>query len=173
MARHAFTLATVLLAVVVAVAAVVLPERVPVHLGVGLTADRYGTRTEFLLVAGGTALGLAVLFPALTLLVRRVPLRALRVPYERYWQAPERRPELRRRLADDLWQLGAGTTLLLAGEFALVTAAGVRGADELSPWAVVLLVAYLGGVVGWLAWLVTGRYRPPGGRSSRRGGTTP
>ena len=57
--RIAFLLTLAAYAALVVAAAVSLPERVPLHFGVGGAADRWGGRTEavvtFALVGGGVA----------------------------------------------------------------------------------------------------------------------
>jgi Protein of unknown function (DUF1648) len=161
--RGLFAIVVVLVAVEVAVLAAVLPERVPLHFGADLAADRYGSRAEFLWVAGGVAAGLTALFAGCAALVQRVALEHLNVPHPGYWKTPEREPELRRRMAEDLVHVGTATLLLLAGVYAVVGGAAVTGADEVSPWVLALVAAYTAGVLAWVAWLLLRRYRPPSG----------
>ncbi|MFW3170616.1 hypothetical protein [Geodermatophilus sp. CPCC 206100] len=100
--------------------------------------------------------------------VGRISLAHLDVPHPGYWKTPEREPELRRRMADDLLHVGTATLLFLAGVYALVGHAAVAGSDVLSsdvlsPWAVVLVGAFTAGVLAWVAEVLLRRYRPPSG----------
>ncbi|MGY1591227.1 DUF1648 domain-containing protein [Geodermatophilus sp. SYSU D00708] len=161
MTRAVFGASLLVLLVEVAVLAVVLPERVPLHFAAELTADRYGSRAAFLWVAVGTAAGTAALFAGLAAFVRRVRLEHVTVPHPGYWKTPEREPELRRRLVDDLLHVSTATFLLLTGVFAFVGHAALTGSDTLSPGAVVLVGVFVVGVLAWVGRLFTHRYRPP------------
>jgi hypothetical protein len=166
MIRTAFAGAVLLSAAVLVVLAFVLPERVPLHFGVKLTADRFGSRAEFLSISAAVTGGLAALFAGLAALVRRIGLEHLNVPQSAYWKTREREPRLRRYMAEDMLHIGTATLLLLSGVFALTGRAALAGTGVLSGWAVVLLVAYCGYVLGWVTWLLTRRYRPPAGDRS-------
>lgn len=162
MVRRAFAASVVLLGAVIAVSAAVLPDRVPVHFGPGLDADRYGSRSELLLGVGAAGLLVALVFAGSVWLIQRLPVTAMNVPHAAYWKAPENQSELRRRFGTDMLVMGAATMVLLAGELALATRAAVTGADRLSPWSVAILALYLGFVAGWCLWLARWRFRPPG-----------
>ena len=176
MARAAFLASVLLHAVVLAVAAAVLPERVPLHFGAGLRADRWGERGELLLADALVAVLLAALFAGLAALTARVPLELVNVPSPAYWKAPEHEAELRRRLRDDVLGLGAATLVFVAAACALTVHAAATGTGRLSVAFAVLLVLFLGGTVAWCAHLVLVRYAvphagpPPRGRSA---GDTP
>ncbi|PPK97936.1 uncharacterized protein DUF1648 [Kineococcus xinjiangensis] len=162
MARAAFLAAALLYAAVVAVSAVVLPERVPVHFGPGGEADSYSSRAWAVTVDVVLGAALTALFAGLAAWMRRVPLDLVNVPHPEHWKTPERAPELRRRLRDDLYGIGAATLLLLAALTALVTRTAVSGSERL-PWgALVLVVVYLVGIGIWTVRTLTVRYRPAG-----------
>jgi hypothetical protein len=147
-------------AVVLAVLAGTLPDRVPLHFGADLQADRTGSRTELLVVVAVVGLVLVAVFGGSRRFTDRVRLDAINVPHAAYWRTPEHEAELRRRVRTDLLAVGTATTLLLAAQFALVGAAASAGTG-LSAWSVVLLAGYLAGLAGWAIWLSTSRYRPP------------
>jgi uncharacterized membrane protein len=156
-----FRVSVALYAVAVTVAALVLPDRVPLHFGADLTADRTGSRAE--LVLGQAVLGVIVVavFAGGAALARRASLEWVNVPHPEYWKSAENEPELRRRMRADLLHLGTVSMLVFAADSVLVTAAVVAGEDRLPIAAVVLLIAYVGYVLGCCAWLATRRYRPP------------
>ena len=160
MVAGVFVAACLLYAAVVAVLTVTLPDRVPLHFGADLQADRGGSRGELLLVAVLTGVLLAALFGGLARWAHRLPLDVVDVPHADHWKRPQHEGELRRRIATDALSVGAATLVFLAAMFALVGRAAVAGTG-LSGWAVVLLAAFLAGVSCWCVWLGTRRYRPP------------
>jgi len=163
-AARSFAAACAGYAAVLLVLAATLPERVPLHFGADLQVDRTGTRAELLVAAALAGVLIAVVFGGLARWAHRLPLHALNVPHPGYWKAPEHEVELRRRIRTDLLTVGAATLVFLAVLFALVASAAAAGTG-LSGWALVLLVAFLAGLVLWAAWLGTRRYRPPASSS--------
>jgi hypothetical protein len=157
---RAFVAACLLYAAVVAVLAVTLPDRVPLHFSADLQADRLGSRDQLLLGAVATGLLIAALFGGLARGSHRLPLDLVNVPHAWHWKRPQHVGELRRRVAADVLTAGTGTLVFLAAIFALVGRAAVAGTG-LSRWTVVLLAAFLIAVLGWCVWLGTRRYRPP------------
>lgn len=162
MADRAFAASCIVYTGVLAVLAGVLPDRVPLHFGADLEVDRAGSRTELLLIAALAGLLLAALFGGLGRLVPRIRLDLVNVPHADHWKTPEHEGELRRRLRTDVLVVGAVALTFLAAQFALAGVAAVAGTG-LSPWSVVLLVAFLAGLGSWAVWLSTRRYRPPEG----------
>ena len=160
MAARVFAGACTVYAVVVVALAGTLPDRVPLHFGADLQADRSGDRAELLLVATATGLLLTALFGGFARLGHRVPLHLVNVPHAEFWKAPAHADELRRRIRTDVLVIGSASLLLVAAELALVGVAA-RAGTGLSGWSVVLLVAFFVGAVGWAGWLGTRRYRPP------------
>ena len=104
----------VLYAVAVGWAAAVLPPSgVVLHFGAGGAADRFGTRADavtLMAALGGFLLGVGAL---VVLLARRGSLSLFNVPNKDYWMAPERRPRLRRMLANDVARVLGGTLVFL------------------------------------------------------------
>jgi hypothetical protein len=147
--RAAFVAAGVLYGFVAILLAASLPARVPVRFGTGLTADRWTSRGQLMLLICVLGMLLIGLFAGLATQVRRA--------------------------SADLWHIGAVTLLFLALELTHVygdmgghIAASsfalppdeVAALERLSPWAVVLLAGYLAYVFGWLGWVITGRRGP-------------
>lgn len=159
MTRRAFFAAAGLYAVAVVCCAVFWPERVPLHFDSGLHADSYGSKWTGVALAAGTGCFMVALFAGCAWIVGRIDLDLVNVRHAEFWKAPENEQRLRRRLAGDMYHVGAVTLVLLAGTFGFVTEAAVAGRDELSGWAVVLLAGYFTYIAGWTGWLLTGRYR--------------
>lgn len=157
----AFVAGAALYGGVLAVAAAVLPARVPLHYGITGEADRWGSRTE--LVAGLVGVGVVLLlvFAGGAALTRRASLVWVNVPNPGFWKSPEHEAELRGRMVVDLLHVGTVTLVWLAAEVAVAVAAVEAGRDDLPGWSAVLLGAYLVYVLAWCGWLVAGRYRVP------------
>ncbi|WP_431943801.1 DUF1648 domain-containing protein [Micromonospora marina] len=159
MTRRAFAAAAGIYAVVVVCCALFWPERVPLHFGFGLDADSYGSKWAGVALATAIGCSMIALFAGCAWIAGRINLDLVDVRHADFWKAPENEQRLRRMLADDMYQVGAATLVLLAGVLGFVTEAAVTGRDELSWWAVVLLAGYLAYIVAWTGWLLTGRYR--------------
>lgn len=161
--RLAFLLSSAAYAVLVVVAAVTMPDRVPLHFGPGGDADRWGSRAEALLVFGLLGGGVALVLGGISVLARRLPLRSawVNLPHKDWWTAtPEREERARRRLSHDFWAIAAGTMTLLCIVLALTIGAAHSESPRLTagPWlAVGALAAAL-----LLAIVMPLRYRPDG-----------
>ena len=159
--RVAMALACAAYAGVLLVAAVPLPDRVPIHFGPGGEADRIVGRQEALVTFAGLGLGIAVLMVGLARWMRRAPLTMVNVPHKDWWTAPPaREARLRARLETDLLGIGALTMVLLV----VVQAVTVRAADDpdpsLDPVAVAATVGYVALLLAAVLWIATRRYRP-------------
>jgi hypothetical protein len=159
-ARIALYAAAVVYAVSVVLSAGALPEQVPLHFGLGGSADRYGSRSEALTGFGALGAFLLALWLVVRWAVRRTGLDLVNVPHADYWKTPEREPELRRRVEDDLTWFFAATVLLLAA-LPVSTVAAADGSGQLPRWFPVLFGAYLLGTLGWCVHQFTRRWRPP------------
>ena len=159
-ARVALAVSAALYALAVLVAAAVLPERVAVHFGGTGAADRFGSRTESLVVQACVGAVVLLLAVGADVALRRVPLSSIDVPHADHWKTPQHEPELRRRLRADLTGFFAATLLLLTAVSLAVTEANASGDGHLPWWSFAALVAYLVGTAGWLVHQLTGRYRP-------------
>ena len=88
--RVAMALACAAYAGVLLVAAVTLPDRVPIHFGPGGEADRIVGRQEALVTFAVLGLGIAVLMVGLARWMRRAPLTMVNVPHKDWWTATRR-----------------------------------------------------------------------------------
>ncbi|MAY98872.1 DUF1648 domain-containing protein [uncultured Nocardioides sp.] len=159
--RVAMALACAAYAGVLLIAAVTLPDRVPIHFGPGGEADRIVGRQEALVTFAVLGLGIAVLMVGLARWMRRAPLTMVNVPHKDWWTAtPAREARLRARLETDLLGIGALTMVLLV----VVQAVTVRAADDpepsLDPVAVAATVGYVALLLAAVLWIATRRYRP-------------
>lgn len=68
-----------------------LPERVASHFNMAGEPDGWMSRTAFLGLMGGVAVGLALMFAGITWLVRRLPPSWINLPHREYWLAEPRR----------------------------------------------------------------------------------
>ncbi len=142
---------------------VTLPDRVPGHMGFGGTVDRWGSKSEHLVLMSGATVLMAGLFGwGVPWLLRKAPPGIVNVPYPAYWLVPARRPVLARRLGDDMAGLGAATLLLIMFGALEMGYAATRGHGFAYDW--VVFVAYLVAVIVWAVRLTrSARYRPPDG----------
>lgn len=141
---------------------VTLPDRVPGHMGFGGTVDRWGSKTEHLVVMSLATLLVVGIFAGSPYLMRMLPSGMFNMPHPQYWLTPERRPVLERLLADDLGAMGAATVTLLVLATFEVGYAATNGLGFTFDW--LAFVAYLGFVVVWSIRMARGaRYRPPEG----------
>ena len=149
--------------VVLAWAALVLPDRVPSHFDGAGRVDARTSRTAMLLF--WIAIGLVVLagIPALARLVTTGDGRWLNLPQRSkdHWFAPGRRAEFRRRFGDDIDGFTALTGVLLVAIVTVTTWVATSGRDGVPWWVLVLLIGgYLVATAGWTARLLR-TYRPP------------
>lgn len=160
-ARLVFASSCMAYAVGLGVAAVVLPSRVPLHFGASGEVDRWGSRSEAVLLFTVLGVAMAVLLGWLASRTPTLPESRLNVPHKRWWTAlPAREERMRAMLATDLYVVGAATVLLLLG-LLIATVSAARADDpRLGAPFVVLAVAYVVALAGWLGYLFLRRYRP-------------
>ena len=159
--RVAMALACAAYAGVLLIAAVTLPDRVPIHFGPRGEADRIVGREEALVTFAVLGLGIAVLMVGLARWMRRAPLTMVNVPHKDWWTAtPAREARLRARLETDLLGIGALTMALLVVVQVLTVRAADDPAPSLGPAAGIAVVAYVVVLLAVLVWISTRRYRP-------------
>ena len=159
--RRLFWVSVALFAVTLAVGAVTLPDRVPVHFGLDGEPDRWaspGVAVLTFAVIGAVVVGL---LGAMAHWSSRIPLSVVNIPHKEWWMAlPAREQRLRAMLHDDLFGVAAGVTGLLST--LVVFTIVVSHADEpsMNPWGWVVLAAWLVPFLAWLAWVFAVRYLP-------------
>jgi hypothetical protein len=159
--RVAMALACAAYAGVLLVAAVTLPERVPIHFAAGGEADRVVGREEALVTFAVVGAAMAVLMVGLARWMRRAPLTMVNVPHLDWWtMTPAREARLRARLETDLLGIGALTMALLVVVQVLTVRAADDPAPSLGPAAGIAVVAYVVVLLAVLVWISTRRYRP-------------
>jgi len=160
LARTAWAMATAALIGVFLWAAVALPERVPQHVDVDGVVTEWSSRAAFLGSMGIAIVMSSVLGPLARGISRSMSLDMVNVPFKDRW-LPDHEPELRRRVATDLYAVGAAVSVMLAAiQAGLVVVA--LGAPTMPTWSSgIAIVAGIGLGLVVLA-MVSTRYRRPG-----------
>ncbi len=146
-------------------AALLYPDRVPVHFDASGTADRFQSRGVAVLSMTGVGLVLGGLLGGCILFFRRGSLHHVNVPHRSWWMQPENQDRLRAMLAQDLAWVGGCTMTLLT----VVLAITIRVADDPQPrWVP------SGWPRSWRSWWPwPGRWSScPPGATDRRGAET-
>lgn len=129
-----------------------LPDRVPLHIGLDGTIDRWGSKTEFLILAIVLALLIFALGPGSGFLMRVLPRDLVNVPYPEYWRTDENWPRAQRLVGDCMWIFGAMMALFLTSSNVGLGAAAVGRAYPV--WAFFGgLAAFLLVTALWIVWL--------------------
>lgn len=146
------------------VAAMTLPERVPLHFGGGGEPDRWGSRTEAVVTMAGLTAGLALLLGLLATFVPRAPKEMVNLKErdkEWWFSTPERQAAFRRRLSTDLHAIGAATIAVVALVDVQVLLSAHRDQPRLGWVFWVVVGVYVVGVLAYCWWCTTTRYRTP------------
>ncbi|GAA1145276.1 DUF1648 domain-containing protein [Ornithinicoccus hortensis] len=163
MARLAFWISAGACLVLLVLGWFVLPDRVPIHFGVGGDPDRWVDRTRAVLEMGAVVGGVALVFLLLAAGVRRVSPALINLPprQKEWWTAePARLERLRGMLAEDVLAMGAATLALLGGTLLLTGLTAYQEEPGLG-WGVwALLCAYLLVLSLQVYRMMTVRYRP-------------
>lgn len=141
-----------------------LPERVASHFGAGGAADGWSSRGEHLLFIGLLGVGMLAGLPLLAAVLSRGSGTFINVPHKDYWlddAHPNRRREFRRRFTDDVLTVAALTGALLTWMQVETVLANESDPPRMGASMWVALVVFMVLMLGWTAWLLTSRYRPP------------
>ena len=143
--RIAFLLTVSAYAALLVAAGWLLPEQVPLHFGIGGAPDRWGSRTEALVIFALVGAGAAVLLGGGARLARSLPLRSVWVnlPHKDWWTAtPEREQRARRELARQMYTIATATMVLVGTAVVLTVVAARRDDPDLgaSGWVLLALV---------------------------------
>ncbi|MGF0313640.1 hypothetical protein [Rhodococcus sp. IEGM1428] len=143
--------------------AVTAGDVLPAHFTGSGQVDRVESKSSFLLTTGGIGLVLIGFFASVGWWLPRLPAQLVNLPSRRmhdYWTAPENRPTLNRKMAEDLDWMGAASALLLAW---IVGVSGSTVGDSVSVWVLVVPTAlYLLAILGYVVFMIRGgRYSIP------------
>lgn len=148
-------------AALVCVAAVSLPDRVPVHFDGSGGADRWGSRWEALVAFAAVGALVWAAFDGSALLIRRIGIEWLNLPHKRWWtETPDREATARARIAEDLHLLGLLTMLLLIAVLSSQILVAADPEPALPRWTWLVIGVYFLASLGWCVWMLVGRYRP-------------
>ncbi|WP_255182516.1 hypothetical protein [Rhodococcus sp. 06-1460-1B] len=143
--------------------AVTAGDVLPAHFTGSGRVDRVESKSSFLLTTGGIGFVLIGFFASVGWWLPRLPAQLVNLPSRRmhdYWTAPENRPTLNRKMAEDLDWMGAATALLLAW---IVGVSGSTVGHSVSVWVLAVpTVLYLLAILGYVVFIIKGgRYRVP------------
>ena len=143
--------------------AVTAGNELPAHFTGSGRVDRVESKSSFLLTTGGIGFALIGFFATIGWWLPKVQAQLVKLPSRRmheYWTSPKNRPELNRKMAEDLEWIGAATALLLAW---IVGVSGTTVGDSVSVWVLAVpTTLYLLIVLGYVVFMIKGgRYRIP------------
>ncbi len=142
-----------------------LPEQVASHFDAAGQADGWSSKSEFLATNLAIAVGMALLFLGVTVLINKVPNDWINLPNKDYWLAPERRAATLATINGQMEWLAAATLAFMLGLTQLTIQANLASAAALPGEAFWLFFGgYMVFMVAWLIWLLRKWYaRPPKG----------
>jgi len=163
LSRAALLLSSLVFIGVLVWVAVTAGDEIPAHFDGSGQVDRMDSKLSFLLTMGGTGFVMIGLFVSVGWWLPKVPAQLVNLPSRRlheYWTAPENRPELNRKISDDLDWIGVASALLFAW---ICVVAGTTTGASVSAWVfVVPTVLYVVVILGYAAFAFMGsRYRIP------------
>ncbi|MEK8070808.1 DUF1648 domain-containing protein [Rhodococcoides navarretei] len=163
LSRAALLLSTLVFIGALIWVAVTAGDQVPAHFDGSGQVDRMDSKLSFLLTMGGTGFVMIGLFASVGWWLPKVPAQMVNLPSRRlheYWTSAENRPELNRKMSEDLDWIGVATALLFAW---ICVVAGTTTDASVSVWVfVVPTVLYVVAILGYAAFVFMGsRYRVP------------
>jgi uncharacterized membrane protein len=94
-----------------------LPDRVASHFGASGQPDAWSSKDSFVKIYFVVIAFIAVLFPGIGLILRKIPASFINLPNKDYWLSPERREETIAVLSRQFLWFGSATFLLLLDIF--------------------------------------------------------
>lgn len=154
-------LLTMVYAVLVAVFATQLPERVAIHFGVGGRADGWADRQQATLFFELLTI-VPIVFFFLAMLMRALPAGSFNLPHRDYWLAPERRAETVATISGQLMWMGCLMVLFLAGIYWLTIEANRLTPPHLPMQSfLALLISFLAATGVWMVLFLRRFFKPP------------
>ncbi|MDN5789264.1 MAG: DUF1648 domain-containing protein [Micrococcales bacterium] len=149
-------------AAVVAWSALVLPERVPMHWSGTAGPDRWGSRTEAVIMLAALGVIIAAIFGTLLVVIPRSrSLTWVNIPNKDYWQRPEHLARALDMVGTDLAIIGALTMAMICAVPVSTVEAANRPDASLPGWTLPVIIGWLVLVTGYLIWMVAVRWRVP------------
>lgn len=136
-----------------------LPPVMASHFGPGGVADGASSKGLFFLLYGTILLVVLVSLLGSVVLMEKLPLKYLNLPHKEYW-AEGRMDEARKRMSAVMWQMAAGTMLLMAATLELVIHANIQRGNLNENLMWLLLGGYLVFTLVWTVNLLR-TFRPP------------
>ncbi|OZC41046.1 hypothetical protein [Rhodococcoides fascians] len=163
LSRAALLLSSLVFIGVLVWVAVTAGDEIPAHYDGSGQVDRMDSKLSFLLTMGGTGFVMIGLFVSVGWWLPKLPAQMVNLPSRRlheYWTAPENRPELNRKISEDLDWIGVASALLFAW---ICVVSGTTTGASVSAWVfVVPTVLYVVVILGYAAFAFMGsRYRIP------------
>jgi hypothetical protein len=143
--------------------AVTAGTEIPAHFDGSGQVDRMDSKLSFLLTMGGTGFLLIGLFASVGWWLPKLPAQMVNLPSRRlheYWTSAEKRPELNRKMAEDLDWIGVASALLMSW---IGVVAGTVTGESVSVWLFAVPTAlYVIAILGYAVHVFKGgRYRIP------------
>ncbi|MBY4213879.1 hypothetical protein HQO42_24805 [Rhodococcus fascians] len=143
--------------------AVTAGDEIPAHFDGSGQVDRMDSKLSFLLTMGATGFVLIGLFASVGWWLPKLPAQMVNLPSRRlheYWTSPENRPELNRKMAEDLDWIGVASALLMSW---IGVVAGTVTGESVSVWLFAVPTAlYVIAILGYAVYVFKGgRYRIP------------
>ncbi|HUL01367.1 MAG TPA: DUF1648 domain-containing protein [Nitrospirota bacterium] len=138
-----------------------LPDYIAVHFNITGSADRWGSKEHFFWTMEIVFVLLVVLFGAMPLLIRLLPVSLISLPDKDYWFAPIRKEQTINRLVNRLLLLGFMVLLFMDGIFYLSIKANLTDRPALPPdllWS--MIVIFLTFTIVWTISLIKSFRQP-------------
>jgi uncharacterized membrane protein len=137
-----------------------LPDRVASHFGASGRPDAWSSKETFVTIYLIVVAFIAVLFPGIGLVLRKIPTSLINLPNKDYWLLPERREETIAVLSRQFLWFGSATLLLLLDIFHQSFRVHLGQAQGLEH-PVSSIVAYVAFSVFWSIGLIVKFMRKP------------
>jgi len=137
-----------------------LPDRVASHFGASGRPDAWSSKESFVKIYLIVVAFIAVLFPGIGIIVRKIPANLMNLPNKDYWLSPERKQETVAVLSRQFLWFGSATLLLLLDMMHQTFRVHLGKAQALEhPWT--SIVAYVVFTTAWSIGLIVKFARKP------------
>jgi len=137
-----------------------LPDRVASHFGASGRPDAWSSKESFVKIYLIVVAFIAVLFPGIGIIVRKIPANLMNLPNKDYWLSPERKQETVAVLSRQFLWFGSATLLLMLDIFHQSFRVHLGKAQALDhPW--ISIVVYVVFTTFWSIALIAKFMRKP------------